>query len=234
MKANDIISYGDLVAAERINLQKGMNFGVAKSYSVLLMSVREGAPYADSIDTETGNLVYEGHDVQQVAGGPDPKSVDQPMVTPNGKWTENGKFFRAAIDYRSGIRSEPEIVKVYEKISRGIWCYKGYFELVHATIRNDGKRMVFQFSLRPIERRALGKIIELPQTRIIPTPIKIAVWQRDGGRCAICGAQKNLHYDHVIPFSRGGSSLVAENIRLLCAKHNLQKSDKIMAVLPWL
>jgi len=33
-----------------------------------------------------------------------------------------------------------------------------------------------------------------------------------------------------IPFSRGGSSIVAENVRLLCARHNLSKSDKIMSV----
>ncbi len=34
---------------------------------------------------------------------------------------------------------------------------------------------------------------------------------------------------HDIPFSRGGSSIVAENVRLLCAQHNLSKSDKIMS-----
>jgi hypothetical protein len=233
MKTDDIISYGELVAAEKISLQKGMNFGVGKSYSVLLMSIREGAPYSDAIDAESGDLLYEGHDVLRFAGGPDPKSVDQPLLTSNGKWTENGKFFRAAIDYRSGVRSEPEIVKVYEKISRGIWCYKGFFELVDARITSDGNRRVFRFSLRPIEKRPLGRIIELPHTRMIPTPVKIAVWERDGGKCALCGSQKNLHYDHIIPFSKGGSSLVAENIRLLCAKHNLQKSDKIMGMLPW-
>ncbi len=34
---------------------------------------------------------------------------------------------------------------------------------------------------------------------------------------------------HDIPFSRGGSSIVAVNVRLICAKHNLSKSDKIMS-----
>jgi hypothetical protein len=42
-----------------------------------------------------------------------------------------------------------------------------------------------------------------------------------------------LHYDHDIPFSKGGSSLTADNVRLLCAKHNLEKSDKIMSLMPW-
>jgi hypothetical protein len=45
---------------------------------------------------------------------------------------------------------------------------------------------------------------------------------------------KNLHFDHDIPFSKGGSSLTAENVRLLRAKHNLEKSDKILAIAPWI
>ena len=40
-------------------------------------------------------------------------------------------------------------------------------------------------------------------------------------------------YDHDIPFFKGGSSLTTENVRLLCGKHNLQKSGKIMSLLPW-
>jgi 5-methylcytosine-specific restriction endonuclease McrA len=36
-----------------------------------------------------------------------------------------------------------------------------------------------------------------------------------------------LHFDHIIPYSLGGSSKDAENIQLLCAKHNLEKHDAI-------
>jgi len=39
MEADDIISYHDLVSEEQAALQKGMNFGVGKKYSVFLMSV---------------------------------------------------------------------------------------------------------------------------------------------------------------------------------------------------
>jgi hypothetical protein len=41
------------------------------------------------------------------------------------------------------------------------------------------------------------------------------------------GSKDNLHFDHIIPYSKGGSSLLAENIQLLCARHNLGKKDKI-------
>lgn len=59
------------------------------------------------------------------------------------------------MDFKSGLRSKPELIKVYEKISRGIWSYKGFFELVDAEIVSDGTRKVFKFQLRPVERRRL-------------------------------------------------------------------------------
>src|SRR5207249_9705326 len=92
MEVDDIISYHDIVAAEKAALQKGMNFGVGKKYSIFLMSLREGAPYADALDSVTGMLTYEGHDEPQRRGGPNPKEVDQPLTTPRGSWTENGNF----------------------------------------------------------------------------------------------------------------------------------------------
>ena len=45
---------------------------------------------------------------------------------------------------------------------------------------------------------------------------------------------KSFRVDHDIPFSKGGSSLTAANVRLLCAKHNLEKSDKILSIAPWI
>ncbi|MCX8106660.1 MAG: HNH endonuclease [Ignavibacterium album] len=43
---------------------------------------------------------------------------------------------------------------------------------------------------------------------------------------------KNLHFDHDLPFSKGGTSLTAENVRILCMKCNLSKSNKILSVPP--
>jgi hypothetical protein len=232
MQVDDIFSYDKLVAEEKANLQKGMNFGIGGNNSILLMSVRRGAPYSDEWDNKTGTLIYEGHDVNRTQKGPDPKGVDQPMTTPKGSWTENGKFFRAAIDFKEGLRKKPELVKVYEKIARGIWCYKGFFELLDAKIVFDGTRKVFKFHLMPVDKKPLGRVVELPHTRLIPTHVKVEVWRRDGGLCVLCGSTTNLHYDHDIPFSKGGSSITAENVKLLCAKHNLSKSDKIMVWFP--
>jgi len=39
MEVDDIISYHDLFTAETASLQKGMNYGVGKDYSVFLISL---------------------------------------------------------------------------------------------------------------------------------------------------------------------------------------------------
>lgn len=58
--------------------------------------------------------------------------------------------------------------------------------------------------------------------RLIPQAVKIVVSVRDGGRCRQCGSTEQLHFDHVIPVSRGGANTVA-NIQLLCAACNRAK-----------
>jgi 5-methylcytosine-specific restriction endonuclease McrA len=64
--------------------------------------------------------------------------------------------------------------------------------------------------------------------RIIPTTVTLAVWKRDGGQCIVCGATDELHFDHIVPWAKGGTSLTAENVQLLCARHNLEKRDRIV------
>jgi 5-methylcytosine-specific restriction endonuclease McrA len=59
-------------------------------------------------------------------------------------------------------------------------------------------------------------------TRSIPQDVKIAVAVRDHGRCRQCGSAQELHYDHVIPWSRGGANTV-NNIQLLCGPCNRAK-----------
>lgn len=63
-------------------------------------------------------------------------------------------------------------------------------------------------------------------SRHIPHDVKIAVWQRDQGKCIQCGATDYLEFDHIIPFSKGGASSV-NNVQLLCRRCNLKKADSI-------
>jgi hypothetical protein len=228
--ANDIIPYLEMCQREKLSLQRGMNFQVGSGYSIILMSVRSNAPYNDLFLADGSTLIYEGHDVPKGNRSIDPKSVDQPEFTPGGKLTENGKFHKAAQDFKRRLRL-PERVKVYEKIHAGIWSYNGVFQLVDSWLENTGKRNVFKFKLiavgEPILATALTSQSDSERRRIIPTPVKLEVWKRDGGKCVVCGATNELHFDHIIPFSKGGTSLKADNVQLLCARHNLEKRDKI-------
>jgi len=207
-----------------------MNFGVGGNHSVILMSVRPNAPYRDWIEDEGTTLIYEGHDQPRGPTLPNPKVVDQLGALPTGNLTQNGKFHRAAQDAQRGVR-RPERVRVYEKIRPGIWSYNGIFHLVDSWTEQDEQRLVFKFRLEAVEGEG---DLRLPAPdrpaprRIIPTAVKLEVWKRDSGKCVVCGAADDLHFDHDLPFSLGGTSVSAANVQLMCARHNLQKHDSIV------
>lgn len=227
----DIISHAQMCIEEGVSLQKGMNFKIKGEATVILMSLRKGAPYADRVEDSGETLIYEGHDVPRNLARV-PKLVDQPDTTPRGTLTENGKFFQAAMKFKDG-KAKAELVKVYEKIKDGIWVYNGVFELVDAWIEKSERRNVFKFKLSVTDKtidqkkKRIVELKDLDHNRIIPTSVKLEVWKRDKGQCIQCGSKDNLHFDHILPYSKGGTSLKAENIQLLCARHNLQKRDKI-------
>jgi len=196
------------------------------------MSRRPNAPYADRIEEDGTVLIYEGHDAPKNAHTPVPKMVDQPEFSPSGGLTENGKFSSAAQEFRADKKG-PDIVRVYEKLRSGIWADNGYFHLVDSWRDNDGSRSVFKFKLVAVETGEGDEVAEAPalddahRRRLIPSVVKQEVWVRDQGKCVECGATDELHFDHVVPFSKGGTSLTAENVQLLCARHNLKKSANI-------
>ncbi len=65
-----------------------MNFQINGGTSVILMSLRKNAPYADSIKDDDTILIYEGHDLPKNLAKI-PKEVDQPRFTPSGILTQN-------------------------------------------------------------------------------------------------------------------------------------------------
>jgi hypothetical protein len=226
---NEIIPYFEMCQREGASLQRGMNYEIGHNHSVILMSVRPNAPYADRFENDGVTLIYEGHDVPRSSENHNPKAVDQPEFTPGGRLTQNGLFHRAAQDHKSGQRRAVR-VRVYEKIRQGIWSYNGVFHLVDSWKEQSDSRQVFKFKLAAVEGEedfSLPVPSEPKPRRIIPTWVKLEVWTRDGGKCTMCRSTEDLHFDHIIPWSKGGSSATPDNIQLLCGRHNLQKHDKI-------
>jgi len=220
---DEILTYWEMCAREKGSLQRGMYFKEPPAVSVVLMSRRRGAPYEDELSDDGTELVYEGHDVRKEFGV-DPKSADQPWTLPSGEPTENAKFARGC----EGSQTKPA-VRVYEKLRPGIWSDKGLFELVGYEYRDVDVRKVFKFRMRLSDRP--DQVAQREQLddfrRVIPAWVKQAVYKRDKGRCVVCGAEDQLHFDHDLPYSKGGTGLTPHNVRILCARHNLQKGARI-------
>jgi hypothetical protein len=62
IKPGDVVSYWDMCKEESSALQRGMNFKLHRKTSIILMSLRPGAPYADKVEDNGRVLIYEGHD----------------------------------------------------------------------------------------------------------------------------------------------------------------------------
>lgn len=190
--------------------QQGMNFNNnGKGYSVLNMSVRPDAHCPDKWCEDGETIIYIGHDARGELNLPSTMKSNQPI----GPMCENGKFIRAVEKYEQG--QPPRIVKVYEKIQPGVWAYNGFFELVgYDYVEDDVKNAM--------------ETVDVEHARLIPSAIKAEVYKRDKGACRMCGAKVNLHYDHILPYSKGGTSTDSKNIQILCAKCNLEKGAKII------
>lgn len=229
IEPGDVISHTEMCAAEDKNLQAGMHFRLHNGVSVVLMSRRANAPYRDRIENEGKTLIYEGHNISR-RFHPEPDKADQPLCTPNGRPTQNGLFSKAAHAYKR-THFQPDLVRVYEKIMDGVWTYNGIFQLEDAWQEESNGRKVWKFRLELTDSVESStdstRHHDIEHNRIIPSTVKREVWKRDKGKCVKCGSTRNLHFDHDLPYSRGGASITTANIQLLCATCNLAKGNKI-------
>lgn len=217
-----------MCSAVGVSLQRGMNFRLCGTESVILMSLRKNAPYADRVEDEGRTLIYEGHDCARSQSVPNPKLIAQPERNPGGSLTQNGLFAESVRKLRD--RGQSERVQVYEKIHSGIWVYNGLFDLIDYWTETSDRRQVFKFKLRLTHAdgpRPSVNSIKDDYDRVIPSWVKLEVWKRDQGKCCKCGIGSGLHFDHIIPYSKGGSSKDPANIQILCGRHNLEKRDRI-------
>ncbi|MDQ2746824.1 MAG: HNH endonuclease [Acidobacteriota bacterium] len=131
------------------------------------------------------------------------------FLSQNGGWT---------IQWSKIMRVERDSHSIYLELSTktGNGCYSVMDSLLA------------EATIDALTRMAKRQLV-MPQngsSRHIPQDVKLAVWQRDGGKCVHCSATSYLEYDHIIPFSRGGASTIG-NVQLLCRRCNLGKSDRI-------
>jgi len=80
-----------------------------------------------------------------------------------------------------------------------------------------------------VRRRAIGLsrafALAEEQSRHIPALLRERVLAHDGRRCRRCGSTSDLSVDHVVPYSRGGSTDFT-NLRTLCMPCNIKKGNR--------
>jgi hypothetical protein len=82
-------------------------------------------------------------------------------------------------------------------------------------------RKVFKFRLIAVEGEedfAVRPHSNIQPWQMIPSSVKLAVWIRNGGKCTMCGATDELHFDHDLPWSKGGTSSTEEKAERLLPK----------------
>ena len=79
-----------------------------------------------------------------------------------------------------------------------------------------------------MEVEAFENLERLPTARREPISeaVRLFVWQRDGGKCVVCGRRDRLEFDHIIPVTEGGGN-TERNLQLLCETCNRQKGKRI-------
>jgi hypothetical protein len=79
--------------------------------------------------------------------------------------------------------------------------------------------------LEPIQK---SEITFKHTTKRFPSErLKVQVLMRDGNKCGLCGITltgKDIHFDHIVPWSKGGETTL-ENLQILCVLHNLAKGN---------
>lgn len=159
------------------------------------------------------------------------------------------KCFEFTLDIKNKIKKNPYLKKSLIDML-GYFSLFGSFEYVWDKKREIiilfEKSKLFELSetkiktdpLTNIQQGKLIKILLNPKNtrnriRGVNQKLRYKIFQRNDYTCVDCGAKGMraggsaiLHIDHIIPIAFGGSNSES-NLRTLCRKCNLKKSDKI-------
>lgn len=134
---------------------------------------------------------------------------------------------------RRDVRAQAErpVALLQREDGRTYWAFEGRIYWEDSWLSDDDVLALVRDRERRAQRtleRAHAALAGHGERRREPIPrgVRLAVFERDGGRCVECGSAFDIQYDHVIPLSLGGAS-TAENLQILCAPCNQAKGAQL-------
>ena len=117
-------------------------------------------------------------------------------------------------------------------------CYEKLSALQAELSIQAGKQLsveetIEQLVSNPPRKREVKRIrVRSSSTRYLPKAVKREIFARDHGQCCFvshdgvrCTERKYLHFDHLLPFAKGGVT-ESSNLRLLCPTHNRLMAER--------
>jgi len=141
------------------------------------------------------------------------------------------KFYQKREDFLFRKRLLLPILDCYFTVNMHYSSPKGKVQLdKHGSFNFDDMRSCFESISRSNLDYDTRRKLALAERGEVSDSLRYDVLKRDNFRCVICGASAEtgarLHVDHIIPVSKGGKSEIS-NLRTLCERCNVGKSDKI-------
>ena len=150
----------------------------------------------------------------------------------SGKRTFDARWSKVEVEAIAAQQAESP-VKLVRQDERAYWIFRECFYWEDDGLSADDVKALALARIRKHDRQlanahSLMRAEEAGQALRPPVSIEIrrAVFERDAGRCVGCGGSFDLQYDHVIPFSLGGGTTVA-NLQLLCGDCNRRKGTTL-------
>lgn len=139
------------------------------------------------------------------------------------------KFTQSILDFNMSLEIDQNVADVYFARARAYI----YLDDKKNAIKDLDKAYSIDLNLKDsidylCEQENISFTYKQEETRSrnISTKVRDEVWNRAKGKCEECGSQINLEFDHIIPFSKGGSNTY-RNIQLLCESCNRKKFNNI-------
>ena len=206
-------------------IQRRFSIGYNRSGRIMDQLEAMGIVGAFNGTKEREVLIYSDDDLEKILKHLNSDFADYSLVFKEGELEqfifENKDAIDAKVEFY--LRSEEQEKEIEKERQRQL-IEEEKERIKQEILEKKRKKELRKIALQELQEE--GIVESAKKREPIPQEIQDIVWNRDGGRCVKCGSRENLEFDHIIPFSKGGSN-AARNLQLLCEKCNREKSNNI-------